>query len=40
MTGLSKGLEASKVPVIATFETVTAVILGVAIFREPFGMGS
>lgn len=39
MTGLSKGLEASKVPVIATFETVTAVILGVAIFREPFGMG-
>ena len=39
MTGLSKGLEASKVPVIATFETVTAVMLGVAIFREPLGVG-
>ena len=39
MTGLSKGLEASKVPVIAMFEMATAVILGVAIFREPFGMG-
>lgn len=39
MTGLSKGLEASKVPVIASFETVTAVVLGVVLFKEPFGMG-
>jgi DME family drug/metabolite transporter len=39
MTGLSKGLEASKVPVIASFETVTAIVLGVVLFKESFGAG-
>ena len=34
MTGLSSGVEASKVPVVASFETVTTVLIGIALYGE------
>ncbi|MEA4987132.1 MAG: DMT family transporter [Anaerovorax sp.] len=38
MKGLSKGLEASKVPIIASVETVVAALIGFLIFREAVGI--
>jgi drug/metabolite transporter (DMT)-like permease len=37
MTGLSHPVEASKVPLVASVETVVAAILGVLLFAEPMG---
>lgn len=37
MTGLSMGLEASKVPVVASFETVATVLVGVLLYGEGAG---
>lgn len=37
MSGLARGLEASKVPVIASLETVTSVLIGIALYAEPAG---
>jgi len=37
MTGLSRPIETSKVPLVASVETVVAAILGVLLFREAFG---
>lgn len=37
MTGLSCGLEASKVPVVASLETVTSVLIGIALYGESSG---
>lgn len=37
MTGLSMGLEASKVPVVASFETVTTVCVGIVLYGEGAG---
>ncbi|WP_206458624.1 DMT family transporter [Anaerovorax sp. IOR16] len=38
MKGLSKGLEASKVPIIASVETVVAALIGFLLFREEVGI--
>lgn len=38
MRGLSKGPETSKVPVVASIETVIAAILGFLVFQESFGL--
>ena len=37
MDGLSRGLEASKVPVVASFETVATVLVGVGVYAEAAG---
>ena len=37
MTGLTRPVEASKVPLIASVETVVAALLGVLLFQEAFG---
>lgn len=37
MTGLSRPIETSRVPLVASIETVVAAILGVLLFREAFG---
>ena len=37
MQGLSMGLETSKVPVVASFETVATVLVGIGIYAEPAG---
>ncbi len=37
MQGLSKGLETSKVPVIASVETVVTVLMGIGFYAEPAG---
>lgn len=37
MKGLSRPVETSRVPLVASVETVVAAILGVLLFREPFG---
>lgn len=37
MTGLSRGLEASKVPVVASVETVATVCVGTLVYAEPAG---
>lgn len=37
MNGLSMGLEASKVPVIASFETVATVLVGICLYAEDAG---
>lgn len=37
MGGLSLGIEASKVPVVASFETVVTVLVGVLLYAEPMG---
>lgn len=37
MTGLSRGLEASKVPVVASVETVATVCVGTIVYAEPAG---
>lgn len=37
MQGLSKGLETSKVPVIASVETVATALLGIGLYAEPAG---
>ena len=38
MTGLTRPVEASKVPLIASVETVVAALLGVLLFHEAFGI--
>lgn len=37
MDGLSRGLEASKVPVVASFETVATVLVGIGVYAEAAG---
>lgn len=37
MGGLALGLEASKVPVVASFETVATVLVGICVYAEPMG---
>ena len=37
MRGLSRPIETSRVPLIASVETVVAAVLGVALFHEAFG---
>lgn len=37
MNGLSMGLEASRVPVVASFETVTTVLVGIGVYGESAG---
>lgn len=37
MSGLSMGLEASKVPVVASFETVATVMVGILLYGEASG---
>lgn len=37
MNGLSMGLEASKVPVVASFETVATVLVGIGVYGESAG---
>lgn len=39
MAGLAKGLEASRVTIIASVETVVAALIGVLVFREAMGPG-
>jgi len=38
MHGLSRGLETSKVPVVASVETIVAALIGLVVFSEAGGL--